>query len=75
MLHDCLIIQSLVSYHSTVMGSEARLLCPVFVYHSAPFFHNASRLEVKKQAPAARALIQSVSSPTDPNPLTPQPNV
>lgn len=54
----------------TVMGSEARLPCHVFVYVLSQFLQITSQ----KRALATRALIQSVGSPADLNPLTPQPN-
>ncbi len=75
MLHDCLITESHVLYHSTLWwdlrhGCLALFLCTILLPLS-----QCLQIKSQRQALATRPLIQSVSSPADPNPLTPRPNV
>lgn len=74
MLHDCLITESHVSYRIALWwdlrhGCLALFFCTILLPLS-----QCLQISSQKRASATRALIQSVSSPADPNPLTPRPN-
>lgn len=75
MPRDCLITESNFSYHSALLWDLKHGCLDFLCVQFCSLTHNASRLEGKKQALATKALIQSVSSSADPNPLTPESNV
>lgn len=75
MLHDCLITESHVSYHSALWWDLKHGCLALFFWAFLLPHSQCLQIRSKKRVLATRALIQSVSSSADPNPLTPQPNV